>query len=114
MRINSGLNKTEIYDDDSTFRDKHLVKEYFDIDESRVMSMSRSGSHTCTPVDLVNCVDYVTFGFAASNKKILTIRKYPKIIEFLGEVGGTSELIYIALAVLYFIVMCNRHEKYEK
>ena len=114
IRLTTGLKKTEIFDDDSTFRDKHLAVEYFDVENPRVMSLSRQGVHTCSILTIDQCKEYLILSFGSSNKKIITIRKYPKIIEFLGDVGGTSELIYIAISIVYFVILYNRKSRFEK
>jgi hypothetical protein len=75
--------------------------------------LSRTGAHICSPLTVTSCENYASIGFWSGNKKVITIRSYPKVLDLLGEVGGTGELIFIFASVLYLALICSKREKYE-
>jgi hypothetical protein len=47
------------------------------------------------------CAPYYEVRMAASGRKQIVIRKYPKLISTIGEIGGNREIIYLGLFLLY-------------
>ena len=45
---------------------------------------------------------------------VTTVRTYTKIMDVAGDIGGSGELIFISIGILYWVTMCNRGEKHSR
>ena len=98
------LKGNKIYDDEFDLAERKLRFEYIDHAEETVYTASRLIPKThCTMAQIVDftCLPYITLALRSSGKTVTIVRKYPKILETLGEIGGTGDLIVLFFGFLY-------------
>ena len=99
------LKKFSIFDKTSMFREAKHRRDYFQIDESYVKSLSRNPSRVYCPAqaigDTVACQPYLEMIFTSSNKQETITRLYPSLFRALSEIGGFTELIMMSIGFIY-------------
>lgn len=96
--------ETNIIDDTLTFGEPSLKTKYFSVDKVESQTLVRPAhTHTCLISNLADCHHYVEILYLSSEKLVTTVRSYMKIFDLLGDIGGSGELIFIAIGILYWV-----------
>ena len=98
----------EVWDDTRDFFDKRLRSRtagYFL--DYRAAQKRDPGQLHCDPAilegdDLGACSPYLSILLDSSGEKRVTVRTYPKFFGVLGEIGGTAEILFIFVGLIYF------------
>ena len=106
MRYEISLKGNEIYDDEKDFSDKKLAFTFIDNDDEKIYSTNRDYTKIiCDPgepnTNDVECPPYKVISLRSSGKTLTIVRKYPKVLGTMGEIGGTAELIVIIIGFFY-------------
>jgi hypothetical protein len=104
MKYEISLKGNQIHDDEKDFSDKELAFSFIDNDDEKIYSVARDFTKVyCAPADVntANCPPYNVISFRSSGKTLTIVRKYPKFLGTMGEIGGTAELIVIIVGFFY-------------
>jgi hypothetical protein len=104
IKYEISLKGNEIFDDEKEFGDKTLKFSFIDNDDEKIYSVARDYTIIyCAPADVntVNCPPYKVLTLRSSGKTLRIVRKYPKFLGTMGEIGGTAELIVIIVGFFY-------------
>lgn len=104
MKYEISLKGNEIYDDEKDFGDKELSFSFIDNDDEKIYSIYRDYTKiycSAANINTADCQPYTTIKFRSSGKTLTIVRKYPKFLGTLGEIGGTAELIVIIVGFFY-------------
>ena len=88
----------KIFDDDSSVMAPKLNSEFTEKDEVTIYAATRAYKDTKCSMEMYAkrvCVPYLTLQLKSSGKTVIITRSYPKLLETLGEIGGTGELCVI-------------------
>jgi hypothetical protein len=104
MKYEISLKGNEIFDDNKDFSSMEQSFNFIDNDDEKIYSVYRDYTKLiCTPaeVDSSTCPPYTVINMRSSGKTLTIVRKYPKFLETLGEIGGTADLIVIVVGFVY-------------
>ena len=62
----------------------------------------------------LSCTPFMTMLVSSSGEKQITVRTYPKFFATLGEIGGTAELLFLFIGLIYFQYNAYYLKKYIK
>ena len=101
----SKFKKFSIFDKTSIFEEAKHKKDYFQIDEYYVKSLSRDRTRLHCPARMIGnkalCQPYMEMIFTSSNKQESITRLYPSHLIALSEIGGFTELILMFIGFVY-------------
>lgn len=98
------MQTNEIWDDYKEFQDETLKKRYYSISSERMDVNSRDTSVMhCTTAEIksLTCSPMLVVRIWSSGKKSKIIRRYNKIVQTMGEMGGNAEILFILGSVVY-------------
>ena len=97
---------TKIIDNSGFFSGTNLKTEYSSVERQQFNSRYRDHvTVTCTAESILDysCTSYISF-FYNSGPAIETItRTYKGWLETLGDIGGVSEILFIAFSLIYSV-----------
>lgn len=99
------LKGNEVFDDNYDLFDQKKSFEFIDRDEEMMYGINRVVPLTHCTIEQIStwmCPPYSTLTIKSSGKSLKIVRKYPKILGTLGEIGGTGEIFIIIFGVFYF------------
>ena len=110
----------EVWDDTRDFFDKKLrVKSAGYIFDRKDSGSRNPGQLHCNAAILNNpkqnsCTPFMTMVVSSGGEKEVTVRTYPKFFGTLGEIGGTAELLFLFIGLIYFQYNAYYLKKYIK
>lgn len=112
MRWDMTLKETQIIDDIYDFSEREVTHSFIDSDYESTYGIKRAIPAThCTMQEILGltCAAYMTLTLSSSGKTVSIVRTYPKILGTMGEIGGTTEIIFFLVGILY----CWYNEHYQ-
>ena len=110
----------EVWDDRKDFFDKRLrVKSAGYLFETKDSGSRNPAQIHCDATGLDNplqraCTPYLTMIVSSSGEKEVIVRTYSKFFATLGEIGGTAELLFLFIGLIYFQYNAYYLKKYIK
>lgn len=100
------LKTNKIYEDRSEFGEPKLKKTFVDVDSISENTYPREGVY-CKIEDILlgKCTPYYQLEYNSGGRLVKIIRKYTKILDILGSIGGISQSILVACTVVYLLMM---------
>lgn len=105
MRWEMSLKETQIIDDDGEFTERRMTHSFIDPDDEKIFGIKRALPATHCNMSLIlslTCPAYISLTIRSSGKTVSIVRVYPKILDLMGEVGGTSEIIFFIIGLFYY------------
>lgn len=111
------LSRVILKDDSKDYSDSTLVKNYTELEPSDTTTTVRdSNDHLCNITQFTYglCLPYTSIELQTNTKVTTILRKYPTILEVMGDVGGTCEIIMIFSSTVYLLFLFLHRLKNSK
>lgn len=98
------MQTNEIWDDYKEFKDESLKKKYYSVASERMdVNIRNKTSMYCTTAEVESrsCSPMLVVRIWSSGHSTKIIRRYSKIIQTMGEMGGNAEILFILGSVVY-------------
>lgn len=98
------LKKTEVIDSKIDFFNNFKRDEFYDFEYRQVLSKLRDGNDRyCTPANaaILECDPYFFLEFRAGGTTVTLERRYRKLLDTLGDIGGVFEIMIIIGSLMF-------------